>query len=93
MPLPVRVIVVPSFSERSVVLVTNSSGAVPGWIGSALSYGGYGLAIAIYMTFLVAAYEDDSGFGTGHASGVFALAGVCIAAGGVLNHAGPRSVM
>jgi MFS family permease len=58
--------------------------AVPGWIGSTLSYGGYGLAIAIYMTFLVAAYEDDSGFGTGHASGVFALAGVCITAGGVL---------
>ena len=37
--------------------------AVPGWIGSTLSYGGYGLAIAIYMTFLVAAYEDDAGFG------------------------------
>src|SRR3954453_21672464 len=34
--------------------------AVPGWIGSTLSYGGYGLAIAIYMTFLVAAYEDDA---------------------------------
>jgi MFS family permease len=58
--------------------------AVPGWIGSTLSYGGYGLAIAIYMTFLVAAYEDDSGFGTGHAAGVFALAGVCITAGGVV---------
>ena len=58
--------------------------AVPGWIGSTLSYGGYGLAIAIYMTFLVAAYEDDAGFGTGHASGVFALAGVCITAGGIL---------
>src|SRR3954449_10384560 len=57
---------------------------VPGWIGSTLSYGGYGLAIAIYMTFLVAAYEDDAGFGTGHASAVFALAGVCITAGGIL---------
>src|SRR4051812_11502950 len=56
---------------------------VPGWIGSTLSYGGYGLAIAIYMTFLVAAYEDDAGFGSGHASGVFALTGVCITAGGV----------
>ncbi|MGZ4607251.1 MAG: YbfB/YjiJ family MFS transporter [Blastococcus sp.] len=58
--------------------------AVPGWIGSTLSYGGYGLAIAIYMTFLVAAYEDDAGSGTGHASAVFALVGVCITAGGVL---------
>jgi MFS family permease len=58
--------------------------AVPGWIGSTVSYGGYGLAIAIYMTFLVAAYEDDAGFGSGHASAVFALAGVCITAGGIL---------
>src|SRR4051812_3668409 len=58
--------------------------AVPGWIGSTLSYGGYGLAIAIYMTFLVAAYEDDAGFGSGHASAVFALAGVCITAGGIV---------
>jgi MFS family permease len=58
--------------------------AVPGWIGSTLSYGGYGLAIAIYMTFLVTAYEDDAGFGSGHASGVFALTGVCITAGGIL---------
>jgi MFS family permease len=58
--------------------------AVPGWIGSTLSYGGYGLAIAIFMTFLVTAYEDDAGFGPGHASGVFALTGVCITAGGIL---------
>ena len=58
--------------------------AVPGWIGSTLSYGGYGLAIAIYMTFLVAAYEHDAGFGNVHASAVFALAGVCIMAGGIL---------
>jgi MFS family permease len=58
--------------------------AVPGWIGSTLSYGGYGLAISIYMTFLVAAYEDDSGFGSGHASAVFAVAGLCITAGGVV---------
>jgi MFS family permease len=36
------------------------------------------------MTFLVAAYEDDAGFGAGHASAVFALVGVCITAGGVL---------
>jgi MFS family permease len=57
---------------------------VPGWIGATLSYGGYGLAIAIYMTFLVAAYEDDAGFGAGHASAVFALAGVSITAGGVI---------
>ena len=58
--------------------------AVPGWIGSTLSYGGYGLAIAVYMTFLVAAYEDDAGFGSGHASVVFALAGICIMGGGIL---------
>jgi MFS family permease len=58
--------------------------AVPGWIGSMLSYGGYGLAIALYMTFLVAAYQEDAGFSSGHASAVFALVGVCIAAGGVL---------
>jgi MFS family permease len=57
---------------------------VPGWIGSTLSYGGYGLAVAVYMTFLVAAYEDDAGFGTGHASAVFALVGVCITGGGIL---------
>jgi MFS family permease len=72
--------------------------AVPGWIGSTLSYGGYGLAIAIYMTFLVAAYEDDAGFGSGHASAVFALAGVCITAGGVLlgrwsDYVGRRAAM
>src|SRR3954464_9766690 len=36
------------------------------------------------MTFLVAAYEDDAGFGSGHASAVFALTGVCITAGGIL---------
>ena len=58
--------------------------AVPGWIGSMLSYGGYGLAIAVYMTFLVAAYQHDAGFGAGHASAVFALVGVCVMAGGVL---------
>jgi MFS family permease len=58
--------------------------AVPGWIGSTLSYGGYGLAIAIYMTFLVSAYQDDAGFATGHAAAVFALAGTAITAGGVL---------
>ena len=58
--------------------------AVPGWIGSMLSYGGYGLAIALYMTFLVAAYQEDAGFSSGHASAVFALVGVCIAFGGVL---------
>jgi MFS family permease len=58
--------------------------AVPGWIGSTLSYGGYGLAIALYMTFLVAAYEHDAGFAPSHASLVFALVGVCITAGGVL---------
>ncbi|MGY1820987.1 YbfB/YjiJ family MFS transporter [Geodermatophilus sp. SYSU D00079] len=58
--------------------------AVPGWVGSTLSYGGYGLAISVYMTFLVTAYEDDAGFGTGHASAVFALAGVCIVFGGVV---------
>ncbi|HEV7187288.1 MAG TPA: YbfB/YjiJ family MFS transporter [Blastococcus sp.] len=57
---------------------------VPGWIGSTLSYGGYGLAVAVYMTFLVAAYEDDAGFATGHASAVFAIVGVCITAGGIL---------
>lgn len=57
---------------------------VPGWIGCTLSYGGYGLAIAVYMTFLVAAYEDDAGFGSGHASAVFALAGICMTAGGIL---------
>ena len=57
---------------------------VPGWIGATLSYGGYGLAVAVYMTFLVAAYEDDAGFGTAHASAVFALVGVCITAGGIL---------
>jgi MFS family permease len=58
--------------------------AVPGWVGATLSYGGYGLAIALYMTFLVAAYEEDAGFGASHASAVFALVGVCITAGGVL---------
>jgi MFS family permease len=58
--------------------------AVPGWIGSTLSYGGYGLAVAVYMTFLVAAYEHDAGFGAVHASAVFALVGVCITAGGIL---------
>ncbi|SDD30361.1 Predicted arabinose efflux permease, MFS family [Geodermatophilus telluris] len=58
--------------------------AVPGWVGSMLSYGGYGLAIAVYMTFLVTAYQHDAGFAAGHASAVFALVGVCIVAGGVL---------
>jgi MFS family permease len=58
--------------------------AVPGWIGCTVSYGGYGLAVAIYMTFLVVAYEDDAGFGSGHASGVFALVGLCVTAGGIL---------
>jgi MFS family permease len=58
--------------------------AVPGWIGSTLSYGGYGLAVSVYMTFLVVAYEHDAGFASAHAAGVFALAGACILAGGVL---------
>src|SRR4051794_1430825 len=57
--------------------------AVPGWIGSTLSYGGYGLAIAIYMTFLVAAYEDDAGVGSGHASGAVAPTAVSLTARGV----------
>ena len=58
--------------------------AVPGWVGSMLSYGGYGLAISVFMTFLVVAYEHDADFSSAHASGVFALAGVCIVGGGVL---------
>ncbi|GAA3168283.1 YbfB/YjiJ family MFS transporter [Blastococcus jejuensis] len=58
--------------------------AVPGWIGATLSYGGYGLAVAVYMTFVVAAYEHDAGFAPVHASAVFAVVGVCITAGGVL---------
>jgi MFS family permease len=36
------------------------------------------------MTFLVAAYEHDAGFGPVHASAVFALVGVCTAVGGVV---------
>jgi MFS family permease len=58
--------------------------AVPSWIGATLSYGGYGLAVAVYMTFVVAAYQHDAGFGPVHASAVFALVGICITAGGVL---------
>jgi MFS family permease len=58
--------------------------AVPGWIGSTLSYGGYGLAVSVFMTFLVVADEHDAGFSSSHASAVFAVAGVSIVAGGVL---------
>lgn len=57
---------------------------VPGWVGCTLSYGAYGLALAVYMTFLVTAYEQDAGFAPAHASAVFAVVGVCITVGGVL---------
>ena len=61
--------------------------AVPGWIGSTLSYGGYGPAIVIYMTFLVAAYQDDAVRPRAR-SAVFALTGRASRAVGSCSAAG-----
>lgn len=56
---------------------------VPGWLGATLAYGTYGFALALYLSYLVAALRD-AGFGADHASTVFLLVGVGQAFGGVL---------
>ncbi len=56
----------------------------PGWVGLFVSYALYGLAVSIYMTFLVTALQSDGGFSAPHAAAVFAVVGVLVAGGGVL---------
>lgn len=70
---------------------------VPGWPGATLSYGAYGLAVALYLSYLVAALRED-GFGEGHASTVFLLVGIGQTFGGVAlgrasDRLGRRAVM
>lgn len=57
---------------------------VPGWIGLTSGYAAYGLAYSVYTSYLVTALEDDAGFSAGHASAVYTLVGIGLAAGGIL---------
>jgi predicted MFS family arabinose efflux permease len=57
---------------------------VPGWVGLAGGYACYGLAYAIYMTYVVTALEDDGGFSPDHAAAVYTLVGLTLVTGGVL---------
>jgi MFS family permease len=56
----------------------------PGWLGAMLSYGTYGIAVALYLNYVVAALTDDGGFSAGHAALVFGAVGVGQAVGGIL---------
>lgn len=56
----------------------------PGWLGAMLSYGAYGITVALFLNYVVAAMTDDDGFSSGHAALVFGLVGVGQAVGGVL---------
>jgi predicted MFS family arabinose efflux permease len=57
---------------------------VPGWVGLTVGYATYGLTVSLFMSYLVAALEDDAGFTPGHAASVYAALGVSMAVGGVL---------
>jgi MFS family permease len=58
--------------------------SVPGWLGATGSYAAYGLSLAMYFHYLVAALQEDAGFGEAHAATVFLLIGVGQAVGGVV---------
>lgn len=58
---------------------------VPGWLGVTLAYAAYGLAYVIFISYVVAALEEDAGFTPSHASNVFTLLGVALTFGGVLS--------
>ncbi|MDQ6648978.1 MAG: MFS transporter [Actinomycetota bacterium] len=57
---------------------------VPGWAGLLLGYATYGLSMAIFMNYVVAALEGDSGFSLTHASTIFAVVGLVLVPAGVL---------
>jgi predicted MFS family arabinose efflux permease len=78
-------------SERALRLL-------PGGWGLLASYGLYGVAFALYTSFLVAALEDDAGFTASHAALAYSLLGICSAAGGMIvgrlsDRAGRRSTL
>jgi predicted MFS family arabinose efflux permease len=57
---------------------------VPGWKGITAAYAAYGLGYSLYMSYVVAALEEDAGFSAAHASAVYALVGVAVVFGGML---------
>jgi predicted MFS family arabinose efflux permease len=58
--------------------------SVPGWLHLTVAYAAYGLSYTLFVSFLVAALEDDAGFSSAHAGTVFALLGLAVVVGGVL---------
>ncbi|MHB8294735.1 MAG: YbfB/YjiJ family MFS transporter [Acidimicrobiales bacterium] len=62
---------------------------VPGWKGVAASYAAYGLSYSVYMTYLVAALERQSGLAASAAFDIYGLVGLAIVAGGAV--LGPAS--
>ncbi|GAC1332921.1 MAG: YbfB/YjiJ family MFS transporter [Mycobacteriales bacterium] len=75
----------PPATERAVGRVRVSAlREVPGWVGLTLGYATYGLSMAIFMNYVVAALAGDSGFSLAHASTIFAVVGVVLVPAGVL---------
>ncbi len=54
---------------------------VPGWWAPTSAYACFGLGYVLFATYVVAALEQDAGFGRGHAAQVFALMGAGNAVG------------
>lgn len=56
--------------------------SVHGWIPLTVAYAAYGFAYILVVGFLVARLEDDAGFSTGAATGMFSLLGLATVFGG-----------
>lgn len=57
---------------------------VPGWRIVLATYGGFGLAMSLFVNFVVARLEDDAGWAAADAAAVFAVMGGATIFGGVL---------
>ena len=74
----------PVESEGAAAPSLTSLTAVPQWRVMIGTYGGFGLSMSLFLNFVVARLEDDAGWTTSEAAGVFALMGASTIAGGVL---------
>jgi MFS family permease len=57
---------------------------VPAWRAISLAYACFGLAYVLYVSYLVAALQEDAGFSAGHAANVFGLMAATTIVGGPL---------
>jgi predicted MFS family arabinose efflux permease len=56
---------------------------IPAWWAPTAAYVCFGIGYVLFATFVVAALEQDAGFGSGHSAWVFALMGAGSAAGAI----------